>query len=334
MTLTTVSNNSVVPNAPVGTIGCNASIVPVSPTPFTPNRNLRSGERLQASICIPARNEELTIGQLVNDLQDALQVTGVVSEIVVLDDRSTDLTRLEAELAGATVYSTGDVLPGFGPSRGKGDAMWRSLVVSEGDIVLWCDGDLQNINVRRLGALVEQLRFDPSCIMAKGYFQRVDSAGQPAAGGRVTELAARPLLSLVAPEAARIHEPLSGIFAMRRWAAERLPFEADYGVDVGLLLDTMHTYGHESIAQIDLGELRHRNQSTEALAVQSASVERAILVRSGFDRHRLGHELHRRGKDTVVISAPLRPPLRSLTSYQSERERLQANRNRSQVLPL
>jgi glucosyl-3-phosphoglycerate synthase len=258
----------------------------------------------------------------------------VVSEIVVLDDRSTDLTRLEAELAGATVYSTGDVLPGFGPSRGKGDAMWRSLVVSDGDIVLWCDADLQNINVRRLGALVEQLRLDPSCIMAKGYFQRTDASGQPSAGGRVTELAARPLLSLVAPEASRIHEPLGGIFAMRRWAAERLPFEADYGVDVGLLLDTMHTYGIDSIAQVDLGQLRHRNQSTEALAIQSASVERSILVRSGFDRHRLGHELHRRGKETVAISAPLRPPLRSLTSYQNERKRLSTNRNNPQSLPL
>jgi glucosyl-3-phosphoglycerate synthase len=322
MTLTAIPNN------PTGTL------IPVSATPITPSRNSRPGERLRASICIPARNEELTIGQLVTDLHDALESTGVVSEIVVLDDRSTDLTRLEAELAGATVYSTGDVLPGFGPSRGKGDAMWRSLVVSDGDIVLWCDADLQNINVRRLGALVEQLRLDPSCIMAKGYFRRTDASGQPSAGGRVTELAARPLLSLVAPEAARIHEPLGGIFAMRRWAAERLPFEADYGVDVGLLLDTMHTYGIDSIAQVDLGELRHRNQSTEALAVQSASVERSILVRSGFDRHRLGHELHRRGKETVVISAPLRPPLRSLTSYQNERERLSTNRSHRQSLPL
>jgi glucosyl-3-phosphoglycerate synthase len=322
MTLTAIPNN------PTGTL------IPVSATPIAPSRNARPGERLRASICIPARNEELTIGQLVTDLHDALESTGVVSEIVVLDDRSTDLTRLEAELAGATVYSTGDVLPGFGPSRGKGDAMWRSLVVSDGDIVLWCDADLQNINVRRLGALVEQLRLDPSCIMAKGYFRRTDASGQPSAGGRVTELAARPLLSLVAPEAARIHEPLGGIFAMRRWAAERLPFEADYGVDVGLLLDTMHTYGIDSIAQVDLGELRHRNQSTEALAVQSASVERSILVRSGFDRHRLGHELHRRGKETVVISAPLRPPLRSLTSYQNERERLSTNRSHRQSLPL
>jgi glucosyl-3-phosphoglycerate synthase len=298
----------------------------------TPVARTRSGEHLRASICIPARNEELTIGQLVSDLHDALRVTGIVSEIVVLDDRSTDLTRLEAELAGAIVYSTGDVLSGFGPSRGKGDAMWRSLAVSEGDIVLWCDGDLQDIDVHGLGALIDQLRSDPSCVMAKGYFRRVDSNGVASEGGRVTELAARPLLSLLAPEAARIHEPLGGIFAMRRWAAERLPFEADYGVDVGLLLDTMQTYGSNSVAQIDLGELRHRNQTTEALAVQSASVERAILVRSGFDRHRLGHELNRRGKETVVITAPLRPPLRSLSSYQEERERLRTMRDRPQLL--
>ena len=276
--------------------------------PFISTKRTRAAH-LTASICIPARNEEKTISRLVTDLDHTLKSTGIVSEIVVLDDRSTDLTRLEAELAGATVYSTADVLRHFGPSHGKGDAMWRSLAVSTGDIVLWCDGDLQDLDVSLMGSLVQRLRYDRACMLAKGYFRRIDADGVASHGGRVTELAARPLLSLLFPDAAHIHEPLGGIYAMRRSAAESVSFESDYGVDVGLLIDTIRTYGVGAVAQIDLGDLRHRNQSLEALAVQAACVERAILTRSGFDPRRLGHMISRRDLGPANISAPLRPPL-------------------------
>lgn len=286
----------------------------------------RKGSRMTASICIPARNEERTIAKLVGDLDATLRSTGVVSEIVVVDDRSTDLTRLEAELAGATVHSSADILAQYGPSQGKGDAMWRSLAASTGDIVLWCDGDLQDFDVRGLAGLVKRLRHDDSCVLAKGYFRRVDEHGMVSPGGRVTELAIRPLLALLFPGASHIIEPLGGIYAMRRTAAERLPFEADYGVDVGLLLDTMLTYGAQSVGQLDLGILRHRNQTCEALAVQSACVARAVLTRSGFERQHLGTTLIRRGSDSTHITAPLRPPLHSLAAKEVERIRL---RNRS-----
>ena len=291
--------------------------IPPAPVPLG-----RRGSRQTASICIPARNEEGTIAKLVADLDSALRATGVVSEIIVLDDRSTDLTRLEAELAGATVHSSADVLSQFGPSRGKGDAMWRSLAASDGDIVLWCDGDLQDIDVRRLGSLVQRLRYDDSCVLAKGYFRRIDANGAVTPGGRVSELAIRPLLALLYPALSHIHEPLGGIYAIRRSAAEKLPFEADYGVDVGLLLDTMSTYGIEAVGQVDLGVLRHRNQTCEALAIQSACVQRAILTRCGFDRRHLGTTLQRRDHETAQITSPLRPPLRSLTDLGIEQDQL------------
>lgn len=289
-----------------------AKLPSVAASPQVVDLRRVGSQRASVSMCIPARNEATTIAALVAQAHSRLVRRGIVDEIVVMDDRSDDATASVASAAGARVVSTNSVMKSFGPSLGKGDAMWRSLAVTTGDIVLFCDGDLQAFDVTRLEDLVCPLLNDRWTMMSKGFFRRLDADGEPGPGGRVTGLVARPLLSLLFPQVSDIYEPLSGMYAIRRHVAEGFTFEADYGVDVGLLLDTVRKCGRGSVAQVDLGTLRHTNQSLDSLAGQAAAVERSILTRAGLQRNKLGTRMGRPGGPFTNISSSVRPAFRTV----------------------
>ena len=233
----------------------------------------------RVSVCIPARNEEETIAQLVRMLMTE-QHAGVIHEVVVLDHGSTDNTAALARHAGARVVEADHVARTWGPAQGKGDVLWRSLLVSEGDIVVWLDADLTTFPADGVRRLVQPLIDDPHVVLVKGAFSR-SLHGQAGEGGRVTELAAKPALRLLVPELARLRQPLSGQCAIRRSAAENVVFEIDYGVEIGLLLDLAYEHGADAIREVDLGPLDHRHQSLAALSRQSEQVLRALLSRRG-----------------------------------------------------
>lgn len=250
------------------------------------------------SVCVPALNEEATIGAVV----EAVKRSGCADEILVLN-HSTDDTAGAARGAGATVVEIDDVLPEFGRTEGKGDVLWRSLAVAEGDVVVWVDADLSSLKPEHVAALAAPLA-DPATCLVKGSSQRM-LGGERGEGGRVTELAARPLLSLLRPELAHIRQPLAGEYAIRAQSARRLAFETDYGVDVGLLIDVADTFGVQTIEQVYLGEREHRNRPLAALHEQAVEVSRSILSRCGHPG----------------IAAPQRPPLAGLARHASpERE--------------
>src|ERR1039458_4273338 len=87
------------------------------------------------SVVIPARNEERSVGRVVGALRQALLVdTPLVDEIIVVDSDSTDGTARAAERAGAAVHRARDIAPELGSYPGKGEALWKSLLVTEGDL--------------------------------------------------------------------------------------------------------------------------------------------------------------------------------------------------------
>lgn len=246
----------------------------------------------RVSVCIPARNEASTIGALVEIVGADLDACGgPVHEVVVLDHGSQDGTAEAARRAGATVIDADSIGSGWGPAQGKGDVLWRSLHVSSGDIVVWLDGDLTSFPADGVKRLVGPLLADPETVIVKGAFAR-SLHGQAGEGGRVTELAARPALRLLAPELAWMRQPLSGQCAVRREAVEHLVFEIDYGVEIGLLLDLAYEHGPGAIREVDLGPLDHRHQSLSALSQQSEQVLRALLSRKGH-RHLEGRAVGR-----------------------------------------
>lgn len=262
------------------------------------------------SACIPARNEEATVAVVVRAIASALMSgTPLVDEIVVVDDHSTDHTAELATAAGARVVDASTVLTHHGAGHGKGEALWKSVHESTGDLVVWVDADIVDFDPSFVVGLLGPLLTDPDIDLVKGHYHRPETDG--VGGGRVTELLARPLLSQFFPELAEVAQPLGGEYAGRRSLLERLPFVVGYGVDVALLIDAAREVGIGSIAQVDLGVRRHRNRPLVDLGPQAVSVSQAILDRAG---HRPPGPaiLRRPGRQPLPITMHERPPLISL----------------------
>ncbi|AGZ41749.1 glucosyl-3-phosphoglycerate synthase [Actinoplanes friuliensis DSM 7358] len=261
----------------------------------------KKGDRV--SVVIPARNEEATIGAIVSTIRrELVDRVSLVDEILVVDSRSTDTTAAVAQAAGARVVSQDEVTRGLPRMDGKGDALWAGLAASTGDIVAFVDGDLREFSSHFVTGLLGPLLTDPSVEFVKGFYHRplVSTTGVEAdGGGRVTELAARPMLNLFWPDLAGMVQPLAGEYAGRRRTLERIPFVSGYGVEIAMLIDLLDLVGLDALAQVDLGERFHRHQNTEALGRMSAQ----IMV-TAWSR------LHRRG----LVTEPM-PPSSLLTQF-------------------
>lgn len=232
------------------------------------------------AVCLPAHDEAATIGRIIDAIRAELVVgTPLVDRIVVLDDASRDATARVARAAGAEVLASGDVLAPAGRRRGKGEAMWKSVAGIDTDVIVWVDADIVDFDTGFVTRLVQPLVDDPDCVFVKGHYARpVGSDGLP--GGRVTELVARPALSLYHPHLAVFPQPLSGEIAARRAVLTDLPFAAGYGVDIGLLIDVVDRYGLDHVARVDLGVRVHRNRPLAQLTPQAFEVLHTILRRA------------------------------------------------------
>ena len=274
------------------------------------------------SVCIPARNEESTVGQIVERIRSKLIDThALVDEIIVVDDHSTDRTAHEARSAGATVVDASTVLEDFGRGHGKGEALWKSLFASSGDIVVWCDADVRDFSTRFISGLLGPLLTDTTVGFVKGFYERpVD--GQVRGGGRVTELVARPLLTMCFPQLSEIVQPLSGEYGGRRVVLEQLPFVEGYGVDIAMLIDIADRFGADTIAQVDLGERIHRNRPLHELSPMAAQVMQAALRRIQPGLVPDSFTLSPPDLDAHAISYAERPALASIDSYCERHPRL------------
>jgi glucosyl-3-phosphoglycerate synthase len=283
-------------------------------------------------VVIPARDEEPTVGSIVRVIRRHLmQAVPLVDELVVVDSCSTDDTASVATAAGARVVCQDEVLGHLPRMRGKGEALWKGLASTSGDLVVFVDADVQGFTPEFVTGLLGPLLLDPTVAYVKGFYHRplVDGAHTvPDGGGRVTELVARPLLNLHWPELAGFIQPLAGEYAGRREVLEAVPFVSGYGVEVGLLIDLLELVGLDALAQVDLGQRRHRHQDNEGLGRMSAQIMLTALGRLDRQRQvivtrepctrlaqfRRGASAHGVDREVVVadISVPERPPLAEL----------------------
>jgi len=244
---------------------------------------LKQAQGLAISLALPALNEAETVGKVIRTVRRALMDdVPLLDEIVLMDSASDDRTREIAAQEGARVYVHQELLPAYGARAGKGEALWKSLLVTRGDIVAWIDTDIVNIHPRFVYGIIGPLLLDPRVQLVKGFYRRPLRVGdrmQAGSGGRVTELAARPLFNLFYPELSGIVQPLSGEYAGRRSAVEQVPFFSGYGVETGLLIDVLERFGLSAIAQVDLRERVHHNQPLEALGKMSFSIIQVVVNR-------------------------------------------------------
>lgn len=283
------------------------------------------------SVVLPARNEQATVGAIVSALRTELvEAVPLVDEIVVVDSGSVDDTARVALEAGARVVRQADVLPHLGDRPGKGEALWKSLHETHGDVVAFIDADLHEFDAQFAVGLLGPLLTDPGIHYVKAFYDRPLHSGEtvlPAGGGRVTELVARPLLNLHWPSLAGFVQPLAGEYAGRRSLLERLPFVSGFGVEIAMLIDAVEAVGLDGMAQVDLGSRKHRNSSDADLGRMAAQVYLALLSR--LQRHgralvtvepsMLMTQFTRDGHAFVPVVSDVgvseRPPMRELPDY-------------------
>ncbi|MDR2210259.1 MAG: glucosyl-3-phosphoglycerate synthase [Spirochaetaceae bacterium] len=295
---------------------------------------LKEKKGLRISLAFPTLNEEATIGKEILIIRTELMDRyPLLDEIAVIDSSSKDNTRKVAEQFGARVFTSKVILPKYGAFRGKGENLWKSLYVLEGDIIVWVDADISNISPKFVYGLLGPLLENDRIGYVKAFYERPFRSSKditPSGGGRVTEILVRPLFSLFFPELARFVQPLSGEYAGRRELLERLPFSVGYGVELGHLIDILEMDGIEALAQVDLDMRIHRNQSTESLGKMSYGILNTFFGRiEKYDRSRFFSALGDRhislerieAEHRVVkseISAIERPPMIDIPEYRAK----------------
>jgi len=284
---------------------------------FDPRRLAARKEEagVTTSLCIPARDEAATIGRIVETARSRLMdAVPLLDEILVIDDHSKDATSEVAASAGARVVHSAAVLPDAGPGTGKGDAIWKSLSASTGDLVAWVDGDITDFGPRFVTGLLGPLLTSPAVQFVKGFYRR-PGGGPVSGGGRVTELVARPLIARLFPHLTGIVQPLAGEFAGRRPVLEGLPIVCGWGVDLALVVDVVARHGLPALAQVDLGTRRHRHRPLDELAPQAMAILTTALRRAGVPEREAAHLVlfdgDHRGRE-VLVEVTERPPLRTL----------------------
>ncbi|MFE9405955.1 glucosyl-3-phosphoglycerate synthase [Streptomyces sp. NPDC006530] len=303
------------------------------------------------SVVLPALDEEATVGAIVATVRRELMTDAVplVDELVVVDSGSRDRTAEVAAEAGARVVHRDAILPRVPALPGKGEVLWRSLLVTSGDIVCFVDADLRDFDAGFVSGIVGPLLTDPDVAFVKAMYDRpfLDGAdallsdgadaplpnadiregagggpgGSALQGGRVTELVARPLLNLHWPQLAGVVQPLGGEYAARRSLLERLPFPVGYGVELALLVDSLHTVGLDALAQVDVGVRKHRHQDGQALGRMAAAIYRTAqsrlarghLVRPELTQFERGE--HGFVPRTYAVDTEERPPMREIEEY-------------------
>lgn len=239
---------------------------------------LKLAAKASVSVVIPARNEGATIASIVGEIRSKLvDEVSLVDDIVVVDDGSSDDTARKARDEGARLLE--------GPVLGKGEAMAvavRELSLARRgaeDLVVFLDGDVTNFGQHFVSGLVAPLLAHGELEFVKATYRR-PLGPDPTGGGRVTELVAKPALSLLLPELAGVTQPLAGECALRGSLLPSLCLEGGYGVEVAMLIDIYRTKGPRALAQVDLGVRQHRNRPLKELVPQAREVLDAILIRT------------------------------------------------------
>jgi glucosyl-3-phosphoglycerate synthase len=243
------------------------------------------------TVIIPALNEEKTIRQVINFCGSE----GIVSEIIVIDDRSEDKTASIAKDAGAKVI--------ISAAGGKGISMKEGIDAATNEIIIFLDADIDPYPEKTILNLTAPL-FNDETDFVKGAFARN--------AGRVTELVAKPLLAILFPGLSHFSQPLSGMIAGKKTFFQKIEFFNDYGVDIGILIDMYLMKAR--VQEVNIGYIENKSKPWEALGKMSREVSSAIITKAQGQEH---NKLSQENANTLeVIQREMNNALReNLSSY-------------------
>lgn len=244
-------------------------------------------DQLKVTVIIPGKEVASTIGDVIKKTVLPLVEAKIVSDLVVIDAASKDGTGMAAQAASphVRVIQRSEIASEFGPSRGKGDALWRALLVTSGDIVGFLDGDTADPCQEHLIGILGPLILHKRISMVRACFDRPfkseNGSISPNNGGRVTEILARPMLNMYWPDLAGFRQPLAGEFAARRTLLERLPFPVGYGIEIASLVDTYHLVGLDGLAEADVGQRQNAHKPLRELTTMAYTILKTAEKRVG-----------------------------------------------------
>lgn len=269
-----------------------------------------------ATAVVPTRETAATVERTVTCLLE-VRDAGLLDQVVVVDAASTDGTAELARSAGAEVFDENELMEQYGPVRGKGDAMWRSLSVCRGDLITFMDGDVSDFGPHWPIGLLGPLLTEPEVSFVRGRFERpfaVREGELPGEGGRVTELLCKPLFALLAPELLGFSQPLAGEIAARRELLRSIPFATGYAVEAAMQIDVWRIAGLEKMAEVDLGSKRNDHQSLANLSKMAVEVAEGIARRLDGCREEGAQVGSLEPAESVSARTVDRPPLASVES--------------------
>jgi len=233
----------------------------------------RAGHR--RVLLTPAFNEEDS-GLPVLAVAEVLLAASAIDELFVADGGSTDGTAALATRAGHRV-----IAPGPTSTLGKGGNVvhaLRSLDLHPDDRVLLLDADVHLAEPLALGRLFDALVDGVSLVKAD--FGRLDPSGRHRRlrGGRVTELAARPLLAQVDASLATLGQPLSGQVVARFGDLTRITHLSHYALEIGMLIE-MRRLG--TVVEAFIGDLRNTQRDDLHLARVAQDVVDGFFLATG-----------------------------------------------------
>jgi glucosyl-3-phosphoglycerate synthase len=240
---------------------------------------------LTVSAVLPCRNVADTVGGIVDVIHDVNELSGentLVDQILAVDADSADGTAEVVAARGAEVYSENELMNNHGGAHGKGDAMWRSLSVAHGDLVMYIDADTRDFKPQFVYGILGPILEVPEVRFVKAAYRRPfksDETVEQDGGGRVTELSTKPLFNLFYPELTGFVQPLAGEFVADRELFSSIPFLTGYAVETGIMIDVLKKVGLDAMAQVDLGTRQNRHQPLRDLSRMSYSVLRAVARR-------------------------------------------------------
>lgn len=297
---------------------------------------IKKRKGISLAVVIPTFNNEKTIGLILETIQNNLMTSkySFVNELVVIDSDSNDSTKKEVEKRGVKFIKSSNFLPNFNSIKGKGENLWKSLLATKADIIVWVDADSLNPHPGYVYGLAAPLIIDKEILFSKAYFLRCTKTSEEKKpekpnGGRVTEILVRPVLNLLFPELSSFYQPLNGNIAGRRKIFESIEFPTGYGVDISLLIDIAMKYDVENMAQVYCGSFKQKGQDLQGLGRMAFQILRTVLHKAQlYGRLTLHRELptilnqlkiRKKGEDfkleKVNLEEKIRPPIKSLNKY-------------------